>query len=246
MLRRLAVAVAAVVVLAHAASATTIPVDDPYLVGSRSTPDSSGVTAADGWTQANGGFKISWDISYSMADMLWDYSYWITDADGSALQPELSHWLLQVSEVITPQNVEQYILNADFTWENDQPKLFTADPNSPNSTNPGANGGSPNLPVDLYAIKIDDGQSAVSFQSPQQPVWGSFYVKDGKQDGIVATAWNVVTNVAPSAPFTNWIPTPDTNGGSGGHPTIPEPGTVLLLGWGLAGLVALKRRRRCS
>ena len=109
---------------------------------------------------------------------------------GTALTPAGSHWIFEVSPIITDANVGQYIYDENFTLVG--PQTWTADPNTPNSTTPGANNGNPNLPANLYGVKADTGTDpntqppgvaggTYTFSSTQAPVWGDFYMKDGKQ-----------------------------------------------------------------
>ena len=230
-----------------------IPVDPVYWEASRSTPDTSGIIAADGWTQANGGFLITWTIT-SQSDH-WEYTYTISNNDTSKTRPtdpELSHWILEVSPE-SDDELGPLIIpgSASFTYQG--PQTWTQDA-SPDPTDPGHNNGNSNLPVDLYGIRIlfsasrpdDDPDSYVfSFWSARQPVWGDFYAKDGKHDDILAVAWNsdILTEPTLGGPFTGYIPVPDTTPGGGGGP-IPEPSSLLLLILGGCGVLASRLRRK--
>ena len=219
------ISVVSIVICPFATNAALIFVTSGDLIGSRSTPEASGVIGNYGYTPDNGGFKISWDITDAGA--YWSYSYSFSNANDTQLAPALSHWLLEVSPVITSDNYLGYIWDTNFDLV--APKTW--DPED---------AGEPQLPVDLYGIKLDSGQTTYTFKSTQPPVWGDFYGKCGGGTPN-ATAWNASIGIDPAegaTSFTNWIPTPDTES----VPPVPIPGAVWLLGSGLVGLVALKRK----
>ena len=199
--------------------------------------DNYGVTGLNDWSSSNGGFRISWTILNQ--GTYWEYTYHFTDEDGTTIKPDVSHWLLEVSSFITDENVNSYIWDTNFTLVG--PQTWAADINSPNTGSPGGNTGNPNLPEDLYGIKLDTSTEfliSYTFKSTQNPIWGDFYAKNGKDP--VAVAWNTGIGSDPAGDetdFSDWIPVPDTT-------AIPIPSAVWLLGSGLIAMVAIRRQRK--
>ena len=254
MIRMMALSAVALALLPLAVLGDTIEgaivTEDDY-IGSRWTPPSYGIEATGGWSDwhpseepVSGGLRLDWVIAPGAVSG-WDYSYTFTDLGDTPPDPEVSHWILQVSDFMTSEDYEQY-----FIWDEGGPGVFgvwEADPDSPGASSPGDNNGNPNLPGypdPLHGLKFELTDTPYSFWSSQQPVWGSFYAKDGKQDGFVTTAWNPGLE-GPGSGYDltlpiNWIPTPDTDG-----IIIPEPHvTVFALMALIAGAVARRRRRK--
>jgi hypothetical protein len=258
MIKRLVVTAVAIGLIPALALAISIPVTGGDLVGSRSTPFSSGVYAEGGigglgWSQDNGGFKLAWNISFNAGDSDWDYSYTISNATGGALSKGLSHWILQVSDVIPGDgDLDDFIYDLNTSIDDPDTYSATSDGNS-----------NPNMPGEIYGLKFDGGglggPLTFTFSSTQMPVWGDFYAKDGTDkptgpDGndfrIDVTAWNTGLDPAngftlddTTTNFTPWIPTPDTDILPPDE-IIPEPMTMSLLGLGLLGLIAKRKRRK--
>jgi hypothetical protein len=158
-----------------------IPVQPLDYTGSRTTPAGSGVSSTGGYTEANGGLMIAWNISFGM-DGFWHYTYTITNKNGTPIAPDVSHWLLEISPEVPFSNISDFIFDANATIET--PPMgnpWQADPAFPTQTQQGANGGNPNLGANLYGIKFDTGSEVVAgvytFKSTQPPVWGDFYIK---------------------------------------------------------------------
>jgi len=194
----------------------------------------NGLTGNQGWSTSEGGFKLSWNISQDASTMIWTYSYELRNADGSALAPESSHSILQLSE--------SFALS-DFT-------TLPSDPTDPTKSNievdtfvtTGTGGSNPGLPNDIYGVKLDEGNwDDVTFQTMRNPVWGNFYAKDGggstAADGVYV--FNNGLASLGSANTQDFIPTPDTTTGA-----LPEPASLAVWGFGMAAWGGLARRRR--
>ncbi|MFW6107199.1 MAG: PEP-CTERM sorting domain-containing protein [bacterium] len=233
------------------ASADDVVVDPPYYTGARSTADGT-VDANGRWSgDGNHGFRIGWSIAdpWSSPSGLWEYAYTVSgelDASGDPLPltQDLSHVILQVSDLAgTGSDFESAFtgFNNDDCLDDGEPMLETYS---------GANPSNPGLPSSLYGLKWepdgDVGQYTMSFRSTQVPIWGSFYAKTGRD----TRAFNLGLDPAnghgePDAfttDFSAWVPTPDTDSNVPPE-VIPEPGTLALLGGGLALLLRRRRRR---
>ena len=207
--------------------ADTIFVTGSDLIGSRTTPDASGVVAADGWAAASGGFMLGWNISNVAG--IWNYSYQIRNADGTVpTEPNLSHIILEVSSIINDDNLARYLWDFNVSPASGDPQGYTT------------GGSNPNMPAaGIYGIKFDNPDNVepylgynISFKSTQAPIWGDFYAKDGKHDAVWATAWNTGFGTDPTSTttsFVDWIPTPDTV-------QVPEPGILILLGLAMSAV----------
>jgi PEP-CTERM motif len=199
--------------------ADLIPVAPSDWNGTRSTPTGSGVIAYDGWANESGGFKISWAITFtSGAEYPWSYSYSLTDLNGEPLTDAYpSHLLLEVSpDFILDIDTDISDVQGPMTWTDQQ--------------------GNPYMPGSLWGIKLNEGLTTYSFLSKVGPIWGDFYSKDGKHDGIIAVAYNSNFGNDPDSltrDFTGWVPVPDTEGAP---PPVSEPGTLMLIATGLLGL----------
>lgn len=203
--------------------------------GTGSRDVNSGVYANSDWSDE---FKISWEITENAG--IYTYVYTLSNLSGDDLSKEISNFIVQVSDTFKEDNI---LDGPDATIGPDD---FGSDGNS-----------SPGIPQDFYGLKFDfgDGNPTYTLVTDRAPVWGSFYTKDGKggdgtgTDGKFLYAFNegfTGTSTRPElgeTDFTNWIPTPDT------LTTIttthmPEPASVLMLGFGGLALVGYGWRRR--
>jgi hypothetical protein len=157
-----------------------IPVAPGYYIGFRTTPPGSGIDSTGGYLEENGGYRISWEISFDGS--YWNYAYTLTDKDGSPISPDTSHWIVEISEEVDFENIGDYVFDANATVVTPPAgEFWPEDPDFPIETKAGSNNGNPNLGTELVGIKFDNSASSVggtyTFKSVEPPVWGDFYVK---------------------------------------------------------------------
>lgn len=182
----------------------------------------SGLTGSGAY--ASGTQTIEWDIVQQ--GNMFEYSYSFSGFGA----PSISHFILEMSgNCAAGSDCLSGMQNngglTDGSWD-----TYT-------STSHGNS--NPNLPGSIYGVKFDTsgdpGDFFVTFMSARIPVWGNIYVKGGQ-----AGLWNDGMANMGSDDILDFIARPDT------QTVVPEPATMLLLGTGLAGIGAARRRRQKS
>jgi hypothetical protein len=191
----------------------------------------------DGWAHSEGGYRVTWTITQSGS--VWHYEYAFSKADGSALDKETSHFIIELSDNILDGDLYEFTGDID----PEEPTEF-------GTFVPGA--GNPGFPTgeSIFGIKINMGgdQTVVGFDSTRAPMWGDFYAKDGVTQVEGEPVWNFAYNTSIGATVANPNAYGDTPVDGGGNAlykilvpdTIPEPATMALLA--LGGLLIRKRK----
>jgi len=218
-----------ILVVALPMSVYATPTYEGFLTGS------GGLYATDGWASEE--TNLSWKV-YAPTNPENTSGFWLYKYTFTVPTKNISHMIFEVSDSFSENNIKE---------GSDYPVLDIYSSTSQGNSNP-------YMPGEFQGIKWGPGELTLSatLVTDKNPVWGDFYAKDGKDQGVLVYAYNkgftaddVDPTDAPSnGSINNHVLAPDT-----GTPPIPEPGTLLLIGFGLVGIAgyskfALARKKR--
>ncbi|MFC1657372.1 PEP-CTERM sorting domain-containing protein, partial [Candidatus Moduliflexota bacterium] len=109
--------------------------------------------------------------------------------------------------------------------------------------------GTPEAGIPMYALKFDFGPDPYEIITERSPVYGNYFAKGGQ-----SYVWNLGMESYDGTAFSgesisDFIVRPDgysRRGGGGGGSSVPEPGTILLLGVGFLALALYGWRKKRS
>jgi hypothetical protein len=228
--------------LALSAPALAVPVygTAAALTGTR-TEGAGIVTGGDYFTDGNTTDEVTFRVSWEITPIAGGYEYEYTFSGYGS--PAISHFILDLTDdCVGPDGAAAdpgCVANAVYAGGT---SLEFKDDFGPGEENPGFPGGG----ASIGGVKFDntDGEApfTVTFESNRAPVWGDFYVKAGSDNSPNAAfgfAYNTGLENHASEDVNDFIARPN-----GATAPVPEPGTLAMLGLGLAGLRQWSRRKR--
>jgi len=169
------------------------------------------------------GASLSWNV-FQDDSALWHYDYTF-----SSFSPAISHAIFEVSSNFDSSNIYP---GTGASGGNYFLETYSTSPSNPS------------IPGSIYGIKFEDfedGSGTFAIVSDRMPMWGDFYGKGGTDNYAYNLNFGQDTTAAiASGNAGGWALVPDTNTG----PPVPEPSTMLLLGFGVMGIAAAGRRKR--